>query len=144
MAVADVDILLQCLRVPQRGLDFAMAQEPLDLFERHTALEGQAGGSVPEYMRRDVAVDVAPLQDLLNFVLHGLDRQPIMRSSTSNKQGRGIVAPGIQIRTEGDLSFGIKERCATLAAFPAFDVNGVVLPVDVRLVQRTELTDAAR
>ena len=107
MAVADVDILLQRLRVSQRGLDFAMAQEPLDLFERHTALEGQTGGSVPEDVRRDVAVDVAPLQDLLNFILHGLDGQAIVRCPAADEQGRGIVIPGIQIRMKGNLSFRI-------------------------------------
>ena len=74
-----MNILLEGLRVPQRGLDLGMAQEPLNLFKRHTALEGQAGGGVPENVRSDMAVNSATLHDLLDLVLHCLDGQPVMR-----------------------------------------------------------------
>ena len=46
MAVAEVDILLKGLCIPESGLNPAVAQEALHLFQGHAALEGQAGGSV--------------------------------------------------------------------------------------------------
>ena len=41
------------LRIAQCCLDPRMAEELLNLLDRHTALEGQGGGCVPEYVRRD-------------------------------------------------------------------------------------------
>ena len=97
MAVTDVDILLECLRISQRGLNPAVAQEALDLFQRHTALEGQAGGSVPEDVRRNMAGDRTPGKNLLNFILYGLDGKPVVRRTAADEQSRTIVLPGSKV-----------------------------------------------
>ena len=73
MAVADVNILLEGLRIAQGGLNSAVAKEALHLFQRHPALKRQAGGCVPENVRGDVAGDITAGENLLDLILHGLD-----------------------------------------------------------------------
>ena len=54
MAVTDVNILLEGLRIAQGGLNPAVAQETLDLFQRHPALKGEGSSCVAEDVRGDV------------------------------------------------------------------------------------------
>ena len=58
--MAELDISLQRLRITKGSLNTGVAQEPLDLFKRHPALQGKRSGGVTEDMRRDVAGDIAP------------------------------------------------------------------------------------
>ena len=50
-----MDVLLKRLGVSQRGLYPGVTEEPLDLLQGHTALQGQGSGSVTEYMRSHMA-----------------------------------------------------------------------------------------
>ena len=136
-------ILLEGLRVSKRGLDLGMAKEPLNLFERHTALEGQTGGGVPENVRSDMAVNSATLHDLLDLVLHCLDGKTVVRSTATDKQSRRFVIPRIKVCTKRNLSFGVEICGSAFATFAALDVNGVIREIDVRDVQSAELRHTA-
>ena len=143
MAVTDVDVLLKGLCIAESGLNPGMAEEPLHLFQGHAALKGQAGSGVPENVRRDVTGDIAPGKNLLDLILHGLDLQPVMRGPAADEQGRAVIVPGGKVGPEGYLRFSIQKRGPALAALSAFDVNGVILPVDVIQVEGAEFRHAA-
>ena len=49
----DFDIHVQRLRVAEGRLDPGVAKELLHLVDGHSALEGQGGGGMAEYMRGD-------------------------------------------------------------------------------------------
>ena len=144
MAVTDVHILLEGLRVPQRGLDLGMAKEPLDLFERHPALKSDGSGSMTEDVRRDVAINSATPHDLLNFILHSLHGQTVVRCTATDEERRRIILPGIQIRTKGDFRFRVEVGCPAFATLAALNVDSMGLPVNVRFVESAELRHAAR
>lgn len=143
MAVADVDILLKGLRVPEGGLNPAVAQEALHLLKGHTALEGQGGGSVPEDVRRHVDADGAAGKDLGDLILDRLHLQPVMRCPAADEQGRTVILPCIQVCPQGDLCFRIEERGTTFSTLAALDVDGMIRPVDVSEIECTELGHTA-
>ena len=94
-------------------------------------------------MRRDMAGDIAPGKNLLDLILYGLDLQPVMRGPAADEQGRAVIVLGGKVGPEGYLRFSIQERGPALAALAAFDVNGVILPVDVIQVEGAEFRHAA-
>ena len=109
MAVADVDILLESLRVPEGGLNPAVAQEALHLFQGHAALEGDGCRCVPENMRGDVAGDIAPGEDLLDLILYGLHLQPVMWSPAADEKRGAVIVPGGKVGPQGDLRLAVPE-----------------------------------
>ena len=54
MIVAELDILLEGLCIAEGCLNTGMPQEPLHLFERHPALEGDGSSSMAEDMGRNM------------------------------------------------------------------------------------------
>ena len=131
MAVGEVYILGERLRIAQGCLNPGMAQEPLHLLQRHPALKGERCGSVPENVWRNMTVNSAALHNLLDFVLHRLDGQTVVRCTAADEQRGGIVLPGIQICTQGDLRFGIEVGSPAFATFAALNMDRVILPIDV-------------
>ena len=143
MAVADVDILLQGLSVSQCCLYPAVAQEALHLLQGHPALEGQGCGCMPENVRCYMAGDIAAGENLLDLILHGLHLQPVMRSPTADEKRGAVIVPGGQVGPEGDLRFSVHEGGTALTALAAFDVDGMILPVNIIEVESTEFGHAA-
>lgn len=120
-----------------------MAQEALNLFQGHPALECQAGSGVPENVRRDMTGDVTPAEDLGDLILHGLDLQPVMRRPAADKQGGVVIVPGGQVGAEGNLRFRVQECGTAFAAFAALNMDSMILPVDVIQVESAEFRHPA-
>ena len=59
-AVAVMDILVVRLSVDQRGVNFAVAEETLDLFNRHAGADGRCGNRVAEQMRMHIDLNGCP------------------------------------------------------------------------------------
>ena len=143
MVVAELNILLERFRIAEGSLYPGMAQEPLDLFQRHPALKGKGRGSMTENMRRNVYSNFTSEHNLLDFVLNGLDGEPVMRGTASNKESGRIVVPGSKVCAEGYFSFGIQECRAAFSAFASFDVDCMISKINVRDIKGTEFRNTA-
>ena len=141
MGMTDMNILRERLCVSQCCLNTGVTEEPLNLFQRHPALEGQGSGSMTENMRGDMTTDIAAGQYFCNLILYCLDLQAAMRGPAADKERGIIVLPTLEILCEVQFCSRVEVGDSFLTALAEHNTLSF-LKVDVVAIEPYKLADS--
>lgn len=89
-----------------------MAEETLDLFNRHTGGEGKRGSRSAHGVRRDVGLDGCPGGDLMQLLLDRSRRQTVSGIAERHKERGAIITPAFKVGGKGDNALRVEIRNA--------------------------------
>lgn len=136
--MAELHIIIQYFRIAEGGLDLSVAEELLNLVNRHAALESERCCRMAEDVRGNMDAEIAAGNDLLNLLLNGFLIDMTSFSAKGNEQGGAAILPAKEVCLERYFGFRVEEGRAGFVAFSVADPDCVLSKVYIVNLQGTD------